>query len=104
MKLTNTQIDNLISYIKKFNNKFDIYGVNVHGVGFEYRLYANSNLKVSYLSLEDIMDNRFSLYVDDINDKHYSFTLTESQYRKLDSVINVYWKKTGKRFEDRGLY
>lgn len=39
------------------------------------------------------MDNRFSLYVDDINDKHYSFTLTESQYKKLDSVINVYWKR-----------
>lgn len=104
MKISDDKIQSLKRYIEKHNKEFDIYGVCVHGVGFEYRLYAKSNLNVSYLSLEDIMDRNFTLYVDDYSAKDYKITLTNEQHKELEYSIDKYWKLSGKRFEDRGLY
>lgn len=100
MKISDDKIQSLKRYIEKHHKEFDIYGVYVHGVGFEYRLYAKSDLDVSYLSLVDIMDRNFTLYVDN----HYTITLSSSQYKELEDIIDKYWKLSGERFEDRGLY
>lgn len=100
MKISDDKIQSLKRYIEKHHKEFDIYGVYVHGVGFEYRLYAKSDLDVSYLSLVDIMDRNFTLYVDN----RYTITLSSSQYKELEDIIDKYWELSGKRFEDRGLY
>lgn len=104
MKISDDKIQTLKRYIEKHHKEFDIYGVCVHGVGFEYRLYAKSDLDVSYLSLVDIMDRNFTLYVDDYLGNHYTITLSSSQYKELEDIIDKYWELSGKRFEDRGLY
>ena len=104
-KLSDDNIQSLKKYIKEHNDEYDIYGVCVHSVGFEFRLRGRyDNLKICYISLEDILSRHYSLYIWDKDMNTYSYKLTESQHEILYRVIHKYWKQTGERFQDRGLY
>lgn len=104
-RLSDDDIKSLKKYIKEHNDEFDIYGVNVHSVGFEFRLYSKDDRpKLSYISLEDILSRHYSLYMWDKDMNTFEFKLTESQHEMLYRIIDKYWKQTGERFQDRGLY
>ena len=78
------------SYIAK--GKY-VRGVNVHSVGFEFRL--------GDLSLEDILNRNFTLRYYR-NGKPQSVDLTKEQYQELYCILDKEWKKH-EIWEARGL-
>ena len=79
------------SYIAKGKH---VRGVNVHSVGFEFRL--------GNLSLEDILNRNFTLRYYR-NGKPQSVDLTKEQYQELYYILDKEWKKH-EVWEARGLY
>lgn len=80
------------SYITKGKN---VRAVNVHSVGFEFRL--------GDLSLEDILNRDFTLRYYR-NGKLQSIDLTKEQYQELYYILDKEWKKHNEIWEERGLY
>lgn len=72
-----------------------VRGVNVHSVGFEFRL--------GDLSLEDILNRDFTLRYYR-NSKLQSIDLTKEQYKELYYILDKEWKKHNEMWERRGLY
>lgn len=80
------------SYIAKGKN---VRAVNVHNVGFEFRL--------GDLSLEDILNRDFTLRYYR-NGNLQSIDLTKEQYQELYYILDKEWKKHDEVWEKRGLY
>lgn len=78
------------------SNKKRVRAVNVHSVGFEFRL--------GDLSLEDILNRDFTLWYTLPNGTHTHISLSKGNYDILYRILDKYWKETGEVWEDRGLY
>lgn len=107
--ITTEHIQNLIDYITEHKDDYDFYAVNVHGVGFEWRIIVkDKDSKLLYwISIEAILGRTYTLFVatDNLFDKNnQQWCITEEQFNLLDKVITKYWKNTGEKFQDRGLY
>lgn len=77
------------------NNKKRVRAVNVHSVGFEFRL--------GDLSLEDILNRDFTLwYV--LDGKRTHISLSKDNYDMLYRILDKHWKEAGEVWEERGLY
>lgn len=72
-----------------------VRAVNVHGVGFEFRL--------GNLSIEDILNRDFTLRYYK-NNKLQSVDITREQYRELYLILREEWRKYTELWEERGLY
>ena len=99
----------LIDYLTALQDDYNFYAVNVHGVGFEWRIIRESDNEnhIYWISTEDICNHRPSLYVakhDLFNSKNQSWKLTDEQYEMLSNEIELIWKKQGEQWQDRGLY
>lgn len=108
--IQNKNIMTLIDYLTALQDEYDFYAVNVHGVGFEWRIIRR-NLErkdlIYWISIEEIMNSRPTLFVaiKNLFDKNnQTWILTEKQYDNLNSEITRIWRATGEKWQDRGLY
>ena len=108
--IQNKNIDTLIDYLTVLQDEYDFYAVNVHGVGFEWRIIqkdiTNKDL-IYWISIETIVNRKPTLFVAKHNlfDKNnQKWKLTEKQYDNLNTEIAIIWRATGEQWQDRGLY
>ena len=95
-EIENGHVYNVLGLIEEFiKDNDEIYGVNVHSVGFEFRFNG--------ISLEEIMNERFSLRYYD-NNGVVNVELSKENYDVLYEVMYKYWTEKGKPWQDRGLY
>lgn len=88
----NKLVQRTINKIKKYiGDKEKVFGVNVHNVGWEYR--------IKDISLEEITGGYFTLY---ISKKRY--TLHKDNFEVLKEYLHRYWIETGENMKSRGLY
>lgn len=108
--IQNKNINTLIDYLTVLQDEYDFYAVNVHGVGFEWRIIRRNlerNDLIYWISIETIVNQKPTLFVavNDLFDKrNQGWKLTEKQYDKLKDEITRIWKATGEQWQDRGLY
>lgn len=103
------QILSLIDYLTVLQDDYDVYAVNVHGVGFEWRIIRRSDNEdhIYWIATKDICNRKPSLFVaehDLFDKKNREWKLTDEQYKMLNSEIELIWKKQGERWQDRGMY
>lgn len=91
-KRENKIIQDAIAKIQKYINDGEkVFGVNVHNVGWEYR--------VKDISLEEVVGEQFTLRI-----LKNTYTLHKDNFENLRDLLYNYWIKTGKNMKDRGLY
>ena len=108
--IQNKNIMTLIDYLTALQDEYDFYAVDVHGVGFEWRI-IRKNLErkdlIYWISIESVVNQKPTLFVaiHDLFDKNnQTWKLTQKQYDNLYSEITRIWRATGEQWKDRGLY
>ena len=95
-EIENGHVYNVLGLIEEFiKDNDDIYGVNVHSVGFEFRFNG--------ISLENILSKHYNLRYYD-NNGVVNVELSKENYDVLYEVMYKYWTEKGKPWQDRGLY